>query len=154
MKKRNLIALLLCAVMLLACGCSAKPKTFTASGMSIELTEDFTEKEMVGFTAVYQSKDVFVFALKEEFEILGDSMDLDEYADLVLQANGMDADVKHDNGHTYFTFEKTVTGKDMTYTAVLFKADDAYWMVQFACLSSDYDKLEDTIFGYADSVEF
>ena len=101
MKKRSLIALLLCAVLLLACGCTAKPKTFTASGMTIELTEDFAEKEMVGFTAVYQSKDVFVFALKEEFEILGDSMDLDEYADLVLEANQMDAAVEHEGEHTY-----------------------------------------------------
>jgi hypothetical protein len=153
MKKRSLIALLLCAVLLLTCGCTAKPKTFTASGMTIELTEDFAEKEMVGFTAVYQSKDVFVFALKEEFEILGDSMDLDEYADLVLEANQMDADVEHEGEHTYFTFDKTVSGKDMTYTAVLYKGEDAYWMIQFACLSKDYDDLKDTIFGYAASVE-
>ena len=154
MKKRNLIALLLCAVMLLTCGCSAKAKTFTASGMTIELTEDFTEKDMLGFTAVYQSEDVFVFALKEEFDILGDEMNVDEYAELVLEANQMDADVEHEGEHTYFTFDKTVSGKDMTYTAVLYKGEDAYWMIQFACLSKDYDKLEDTIFGYANSVEF
>ena len=109
MKKRNLIVLLLCAVLLLTCGCSAKAKTFTASGMTIELTEDFTEKDMLGFTAVYQSEDVFVFALKEEFDILGDEMNVDEYAELVLEANQMDAEVKHDNGHTYFTFDKTVS---------------------------------------------
>jgi len=153
MKKRSLIALLLCAVMLLACGCSAKAKTFTASGMTIELTEDFTEKDMLGFTAVYQSDDVLVFALKEEFEILGDEMNLDEYAQLVLDANKLDEDIKHEGEHTYFSFEKTVSGKDMTYTAVVFKGEDAYWMIQFACLTSDYAKLEDTIFGYASSVE-
>lgn len=157
MKKRSLIALLLCAVMLLTCACEfgkAKPKTFTAAGMTIELTEDFTEKDMLGFTAVYQSDDVLVFALKEEFDILGDGMNVDEYAQLVLDANKMDADIQHEGGHTYFTFEKTVSGKDMTYTAVLYKGEDAYWMIQFACLTSDYDKLNDTIFGYADSVEF
>lgn len=153
MKKRSLIALLLCAVMLLACGCSAEPKTFTTNGLTIELTDDFTEETMDGFTAAFQSKDVFVFALKESFNVLGSDMNLDEYAQLVLDANTMEAEIQHESEQTFFTFEKSVSGKDMTYTAVVYKGEDAYWMIQFACLTSDYAKLKDTILGYAATVE-
>ena len=65
-----LVLTLLCSCLL--CGCSlfqASPKTFTKSGMSITLTDDFTERDYVSYTAVYDSQYVAIFAIKEEFSL-------------------------------------------------------------------------------------
>ena len=42
----------------------------------------------------------------------------------------------------------------VSYLAVTYKSGSAFWLVQFACKSDDYDQTKDRFFGYADSVAF
>ena len=130
-----------------------KEKVFSKAGLTITLNDKFYEKEMVSYTAVYDSESIAVFALKEEKSLLeGEELTLEEYADLVIANNQLDATAKDAEGLISFTFEKHVNGKDCTYFATVHKSDDAYWLLQFSCESTKYEDLKPTIIQYAKSV--
>lgn len=164
MKRRNLVKIavsaLLAIIMIAFIGCStpAKAKTFEKAGMSIELTNEFTEKEMVQFTACYMSSTVIVTVLKEEFSLAQgfENYTLMQYAGLVIRNNQIDvtAQMSEDDKYAYFRYDKTVTGKDFTYWATCFKSDDAFWLIQFACETKNYEEMAATFEKYADSVTF
>lgn len=161
MKKLISVLLLACIVMTFAAGCDSisdfltpADKTFTKSGMSITLTEEFAEKEYVSYTSTYESTDIAVYTLKEEFTLFGGvDYSLDAYTDLVISANGMSEQVQHKDGLTYFTYQQDVNGKSFQYYAFTYKGEDAYWLIQFACTQDNSSKLESDIFQYAKSVE-
>ena len=156
MKKLIAMILVVCSVMLLASGCDLfkKEKTFSKSGMSITLTEDFVEKDRITFTSTYESDDIIVTTLKEEKSLLGDmSVDLDGYTKLVIKANNLTNLPQHKDGLTYFEYEKEASGKEFHYYAFTFEGEDAYWLIQFACEQKNHEKLEETIFKYAKSVK-
>lgn len=165
MRKLFSITLILALMLTLFAGCSlstkikglVKPteKTFSKSGMSITLTDDFAEKEHISYTSVYESKNIAVYTLKEEFSLFGgEDYSVKEYAELVIKANMLTSVIETRDGLTYFEYEKEVNGKDFHYYAFVFKADDAYWMIQFACNQDDTSELESDIFKYAGTVKF
>ena len=151
------IATLCLAVLLLSLcfvGCSTSPKTFTAEGMSITLTNRFSKLSYAGFTAVYGASDVAVFALKEEFTLVGDYT-LDEYAALVIDVNGLEGvTASTKDGLTSFLYERENDGVNYTYFATVHKTQDAFWLIQFAVESKDYAKKEADILEYAKSISF
>ncbi|MCI8589846.1 MAG: hypothetical protein HFE77_03950 [Clostridiales bacterium] len=149
--------LLLCSFMLCACG-AAKDKEFSKAGFTITLTDGFTEQDIVSQTAAYVSTKVSVTALKEELSILEDNdidadLSLSDYADLVIAANNLDSKTEEKDGLLCFTYNKSVSGKNFTYFATVFKGSDAFWLVQFACEDSQYDALKEDILKYAKSVK-
>ncbi|MDE6001582.1 MAG: hypothetical protein K2G96_04620, partial [Clostridia bacterium] len=160
MKKKFLVftaatvAALLCLIGVV--GCKAKAQTFEKEGMQITLTADFTEKEYIGQTVCYQSAKVIVTALKEEFTTIDSSYTIDEYTNMVLRANRFTAETYEREGqeYMYFSYEKTVSGQNYYYMATTHKGTDAFWLIQFACFSSDKDKYFDTFLTWADSVTF
>lgn len=164
--KKRIIALTAAMVMLVSlfasCGNagSAPAKEFSKAGMSISLTETFVEKEMASLTAYYESPKVIVTCLKEEFtqfEALGVSSDditLDDYAELVIENNQMDLDATKEDGLTYFTYEKTVSGKDFSYMACVYKSSDAFWLIQFACEQKNFDSMKEQMKSWAQTVKF
>lgn len=157
MKKGFRLAAGLLALVLALSGCgligSAKAKDFTKAGLTITLTEAFVEKEHISFTSVYESPSIAVVVLKEEFSIVGgDDYTLFEYADLVIDANNLDAISDFYQGLVYFSYETSANGKDYSYTATVFQGSDAYWLVQFGCETDKVADLIDTIFSYAQTV--
>lgn len=132
-----------------------KEKAFEKSGMSITLTNQFTEKEHLSYTSIYDSKNMAVYTLKEEFslfEAFDSDLTLDEYADLVVEANKLTCEKQYKDDLTYFLYEKEANGKQMSFYAFVYEGDDAFWLIQFACESDNAEKLEDRIFTYAKSV--
>lgn len=163
MKKTRAFLALALALSLLLCGCSGlfgeDPKTFSKAGMSITLDEGFMERELISYTAVYESVDIAVFALKEEFSLFegtgyGANTTLKEYAELVIEANGIDCRVTTEGSLTGFRYEKEAGGKEVTYCAYVYKSSDAFWLVQFSVVSSQYEKNKDKIADFAASVTF
>lgn len=159
--KKKLLIFTAAAVAAILCligfaGCKAKDKTFEKAGVRITLTTEFTEKEYIGQTVCYQSAKVIVTVLKEEFASIGSSCTLGEYTDMVLQANNFSAATNGREGreYMYFSYEKSVGGKDYYYIATTHKGPDAFWLIQFACFASDKDKYTDSFFRWADSVTF
>lgn len=156
MKKK--IAAFLFAVLLVfsVCGCSgrAKEQTFTDSGLTITLTDAFHKAENESNTVCYDSKDVAVFALKQDFETLGVSdLTVEEYAGIVLEANGVQKEIISEDGLIYFVFEAELDEGAYTYIAAMYKGGDAYWLIQFACRSGQYESLKPELIGYAKSVK-
>lgn len=47
-----------------------------------------------------------------------------------------------------------MSGKDYTYHAFVYKAADAFWLIQFATLQKDYEEKIEDIFKYAGTVTF
>ena len=160
MKKTAIFSFMLAIVLVFSTGCGVfdflkSDKTFSKSGMSITLTESFYEKENVAYTAYYESPLILVFAIKEDLSYFeGMNLTLSDYAQLVIYNNSLSCDVIEDNDLTYFIFEKEVNGKNYLYFAPVYKSSDAYWLIQFACESANYEELKDTIIKYAQSVTF
>jgi hypothetical protein len=132
---------------------------FEKSGMSITLGVDFKEISYTGVTAAYETEKILVVAIKETFESLVEngfdsSITLEEYAALVLEANGFTAEVKTEDGLTYYVYSTTSAEGDFTTYASVYKSEDAFWFVQFVCAAEDYASLEADIVNYAKSVTF
>ena len=143
----------------LLAGGSNDPKTFTANGMSITLTKAFKETQMQGFTNCYDSADVAVFALKEEFTLMEgfEKYTLEQYADLVIQNNNLsEAVVKKENGLTGFQHEwvNPDTQDTCRYISFVYKTEDAFWLVQFATLKENADARMEDITQWAKTVTF
>ena len=163
--KRNLISglLLLLALSALLSSCNLMPlqeKEFSKAGMTIKLTTAFSEREQVSYTASYISQHVMVMALKEEFSIFGlnnegEQLTLAEYADMVVEANKKDGLVfTSQDGITSASYTSTVNGDDYTYFLTVYKASDAFWLIQYATKSDKFEEWKDDIVNYAKSVRF
>ena len=136
-----------------------KEKTFSSDGMTVTLTDEFHQAELGNFTVSFDSKNVAVFALEEQFT-LADGMEdltLERYADLVIQTNGLDvSQVVTEDGLTGFryTFTNPQTKDTYHYFSYVYKTGDAFWLVQFATLDANVDKFAPQITQWAKSVTF
>jgi hypothetical protein len=163
MKKRLVIFGILLSFMLVCTtlvGCSlleAKEKTFTKAGMSITLTQGFTEEEYVSYTAYYQSQKVIVTVMKEEFSLFESAglynLSLNEYADMVVAANSFSTTVKEKDGLLCFEYQEHVGGKDTSNFAIVYKGSDAFWTVRFACETKNYNNLLDSFVKWGKTVK-
>lgn len=140
-----------------ALGGAPEAKTFTKDGMSIALTDDFEEMSAENYTVAYNSNKIVVLALKEKFDVFPGFEDytLEQYAQLVLTANGMDYDLNTQGNLCYFEYDFT-TEMHVEYHYVTFhyKAGDAFWMIQFATPKNNYEKAQAQIMSWAESVTF
>ena len=73
--------------------------------MSITLTDEFTEKDLVSATVYFESMDAIVTGLKEEFSTLeaaGLTKDstVEDYAKAVTTNNQKDSEIKTEDGLT------------------------------------------------------
>lgn len=155
--KRILVLTIAVATFVFA-GCFGSPKTFSKEGMSIELTDQFVEKEYISMTCYYESPEMIVTVLKEEFSLNPsvESWTLTKYAQTVVSVNGLtDVEIsKSEQGYAFFEYSKTVSGKDYTYFATCHKSEDAFWLIQFACFTKNYDSQKSNMEKYADSITF
>ena len=158
MKKRLPILYLLCILLCLT-GCGAKKKTMTAGGMSITLTEEFSEGSYSGADCYYESAKAIVMGIREsKSDLEGTGLEMNslrDYASELLNANGISSSSIIDgNNYLYFEYENDVNGEKYSYMTCVYENGADYWMVNFACTKGDYDKLKDDFLKYADSVTF
>lgn len=156
--KRTLVCLLLMiAICTLTVGCSlfsADEKTFSKAGMTITLTDEFTEQELVTQTAYYVSRKAIVTVLKEDGSTISD-YSVAKYAELVCTANKLDPNsVTAKEGYAEFTYEKELNGKDYYYYARCFKNGTDFWLIQFGCETKNAEKFTSSFEKWASSVTF
>lgn len=133
-------------------------QVFTDNGMSITLTNEFQPTQAPSFTHCYESPQVAVFALKEEFSLLEgfETYTLEQYRDLVVSANNIAATQKEEDGLLSFAYDYTNPSTTDTYHYVsfVFKTKDAFWTVQFVTTADNADGYNDTITKWAKSISF
>lgn len=166
--KTKLLSILL-ALLLFLCGCAAEEELpaapidtdFAAAGMHITLTDEFTEKPHVAYTALYESSELAVMVLKEEYTLFENTdfsaqTSPEQYAELVWRSNQLSDTVplEEDEDLIWFEYSRTTNGTDYTYRAYVFKSNDAFWLLQFAARTEAFPTLTDTIHGYAATVYF
>ncbi len=162
MKKILAVTLAILSILIGLTGCGMEEKTYSKSGMSITLPGYFYEKELMTYTYYLESIDSIVLVIKETFDYLENNSEfnsnssLTEYANAVITNNKLDSEVerRQDGKYEFFNFEKTVDGKDFFYLATVYKSQDSFWLIQFACLTKDKDTFMPQFLEWADTVTF
>lgn len=162
MKKWLLFCLsLLLVVTVTGCGMFSDPKTadakdFTLEGLTITLTDAFSDLEVEGATGGYQSRDCALFLIKEPFDSLknGEELTLEEYVERVKTKNGLDVEIKTEENLTYFERTASADGDEFVYYSVMYRAPDAFWLLQFTCETKDYEEYRPYFVNWAKSVTF
>jgi len=130
-----------------------EPKIFEAEGIKLLLTDKFIEKESeLGFYAYYVSNFCGVVVLKEEFSLEEGLADrsLEEYVANVIANNGH-TDIEPQNKDDLW-FYVSDSGETRSYS-YSFKGSDAFWIVQYLCMTSDAPVFEDLFYLWANGVE-
>lgn len=135
------------------------PKDFSSNGMTITLTDEFKKTDVEKYTVAYDSKNVAVFALKEEFTLADgfQNCTLEQYGDLVIQNNNLSSSkIENIEGLTTFEYEFTNPNTKDTYKyfSFVYKTNDAFWLVQFATLTENVDEYSSKIFEWAKGISF
>jgi len=158
--KKHIALLLAVFLIFVFCGCGSESekKDFHVSGMTISLDRGFNGKDYGIFTACYESSDMLIAILKEEFDVLKDigideKNTVKEYAGTVMRNNGLDEDIVEKDELTGFSFEQTVDDESYMYNAYVYKAEDSFWLIQFTTYSDKYEELQGKIEEYAKSVK-
>ena len=126
---------------------------FEKDGIKLTLTDRFVEKESeVGFHAYYTSNFCGVAVLKEDFSLeegLAEKSLKDYVAD-VIENNGHTGVEAQNRGDLWFYSRDVNSTRSYSFS---YKGSDAFYIVQFICMTSAAPALEDTFFLWADSVE-
>lgn len=137
-----------------------EPAEFSSNGVTVTLTDDFYEQKYDGITACYDSDDVAVFFIKDDFDAMEGLSDytLEEYGELVMKNTGCDESVKlRTNGDlTYFMYEAVSddTGENYVYYTFLFKTNDAFWIAQFTTFAENEDAYYQQFIDWANTIKF
>ena len=165
-KKICAFLLALCFVFSL-CGCdflkdisdealnpTAKSKTFEFEGISIELTTDFTRMNFVSdeYDFVVSGYDVTVCGVKT-------TKDLSEYPDFSVKDYAetycelLEADEKSAISEIDGIPTMTALFEDTKSAIMFYKAEDCFWVVNFAADLDKFDDVYDQICSYAKTVK-
>ena len=136
------------------------PETFTYGDMSITLTDEFSETNIEGYSACYESYDNLIMVTKDDSSLFEDfeTYTLKQYGEDTLIYNEFDESVKlqEENGLTYFEYDFTDedSGDVYSYFVPMYKSSDAFWFFQFASYKEDYETCREQFVEWAESVEF
>lgn len=134
-------------------------KSFAYEDMTITLTDDFAKADYDGVSTAFEAEDIAVLVTKEPLPDIEEikNMTVKDYFELLMNGSGLTSKLEATkSGIDYFSYtsEYDKTIGEMTYTAFLFKTDDAFWMIQFGCTTEDLDEYKDKIFKWADTIQF
>ena len=157
------VILVLSALILSMTGCSLldrireasiKDKDFSKAGLTITLTDEFSEKDIVTHTAYYVSQKAVVLTLKED----GSQSNIKTpkmYAELICQVNKItNVEITEKDGYAEFNYENETGGKEYYYYARCYKNGTDFWLVQFGCETKNTEELTPLFEKWANSVKF
>lgn len=128
------------------------------SGVIITLTDSFEKMYTENTAFTYGTNDAVVFGHKAEFSLTEGLEDysLEKYAEESIKFNELDAELKNENGITYYVYKMNVDneGAKYCYFATFYKTEDAFWTITFAIDEAQYEVYEPLFFEWAKSVEF
>ncbi len=146
----------LSSVMLMNGAFGPTEKTFSVDEMSITLTDEFTPQAQDGYDGFFVSRRVGVVVLKEPASDFPEDLTRRGYAELIIQATDSAAGAQiTDLGNMhYFSYEAENGGLPYTYCTFIYESNDAFWVVQFYCMTGHLNRYEAQFHAWADGVTF
>jgi len=132
-------------------------KEFEVDEMRLYLPSGFTEQQAQGYTKAFADATNLVLVLKEEKSAFGGyANSMEDYVQLVVKANEARGitEAQYENGRPVFEYEYNSDTSSYKYYTSLYESEDAYWIVQFATETKNYDKLRASFVNMADIVTF
>ena len=117
-----------------------------------------TEKNYQSYTVCYESANMVIFVLKESFSLMNglNSYSTLQYAGLLREANSTHSPTAISTEDDLISFEYGYFNKDenitYTYFTTAHKGYDAFWTVQFACKTENFESLKPDMIKYAKSI--
>ncbi len=166
MKKIMQLILLVCMTITLV-ACETKTKEFTKEGVTVTLPTSFKERKADNALVYYLSRKAMFMAnrnKKQDYPPLCQYNDAQGYADKLrndeyLQYNKKPADyslVEKGNDGTEFAwlyYDNTVNKIEYSYMLVVKVAGDNVYIMNFASLKKDFEKLSSDFMEYAKSIK-
>lgn len=154
-----IIGIIFSFILITGCTTSNTTKKYSVNGINVTMDDDFVEKENVSYTTYLLSDKAMFLALKEDFTTLSqigidNNSKLEDYANIIKKTNNLTNEFKKENNFMYTTYEKQINGKNYFYLAAVYKAKDAFWLVNFACVDKDKDKYMPKFIEWTKTVEF
>lgn len=158
--KKIIRIMALALVLLTLAGCAGGTKSFTCRDLTMTVPSNMRDvsgqSDFAAYTFTLDSSKLAIFALQErydEYPVL-EEYDLQGYAELVIQANGLDCVPAARSGqdYLYFTYTYQADGTEYKYLTATYQSGEGFWMVQISAPTAQYD--EAAYFEYLDSVEF
>ena len=137
-----------------------KAKEFSYGGMTITLNDGFSRESYEGYTVCYESRNAVILALEEPFSTIpgAELYSLEEYGNLVIEVNGYEGmtRLQSQDGLTWYeyTWTNPSSGQTFFYFSTVFKADDAFWLVQFATTEEQAEEYRILFMQWAKSISF
>lgn len=162
--KKWLLCLLAVLMVLPLAACSvdaisASDKAFLSNGLEITLTSAFSEKEAeAGYTIAFDSTTVCVRGLKELYssDPQLENMTLDKYTEKIYEKNSALSPKPIDtvDGLPIMEYElhNDQQNRDYSYFTTMFKGDDCFWLLQFACETKNYEEYRPYFIKWAKTV--
>jgi hypothetical protein len=133
----------------------ASPKTFSDAGIEITLTDAFEKTDDTGdFDLCYQSKTAVVQMFREAFSdgVGMEDWTLEEYAEVLIEVNEMDAEVGEEDGLVCFSRTMKSGNKNYHYFSVVLKGNDEFWYVEFVCVEKNFEAYKADFIEWAKSI--
>ena len=148
----------------ISCALLPKPseKVFSEEDLSLTLDDSFSSletteqilslvSERYGYAVTAHKDDFFMW---EENESQDPPMSLEDYGRHCIEENELEASVTSQGDLPCYIYEKEINGTSFTYLAVLYMTEAAYWNIQFACRTKDFEKAKTDFLKYAQDVSF
>lgn len=133
----------------------AEPETFTKDGVSITLTDQFTYVEKENFVACYGDGESYVLISKEEFSLFPEKLTLEEYGKLMMSES---PDIEFYEYEGLYCTDYVALNEDseesFSYFVAIYETDDAFWIANFASLTSEFESHIEEYIEWAKSITF
>lgn len=140
-------------------GCTATPMEFSGSGITITLTDDFLEEDVIQAPFYLESRDHMFMGMRESKASLVSYYinSLSDYIDAVLEAGGLPSIDKftQDDGdveYMYAYYSKTVGEVDYGYMLIVMESEDYFYTMNFGCLNDKLDDNKDQYFQWLETI--
>lgn len=131
----------------------------TSIGLSLYMTEGFTEGNVEGVQACYEGENANVRFQEETFASLasvgyGDVTELRDYAALIQMAYSLEGEVLSDEyDNVYIYYEVDIQGTSISYYGFFDKGSEAFWMTTFMCMTAQKSQFEEDFKLWASSIQ-
>ena len=130
----------------------------SGTGFKIWADKNINKEDMEGYDLfAYEDDCAFSvlredFTLLEEYELADADTTLEEYAEIIGEANGISL-AKDKYGELSATYTAESEGNNFWYYSVVRKGSESFWLVSFFCLAEDQATYEDQFGLWASTIE-